>query len=61
MARLRESGMLLQSARGPIANVADLIAGEEIKGSWWGHVMVAAATLSVTAAWQLLPGCLRPT
>jgi hypothetical protein len=37
MAALIEHGMLLQSARGPIPNVAELIAGEPIKGSWWGH------------------------
>jgi hypothetical protein len=29
--------MLLESARGPIPNVAELVAGEPIKGSWWGH------------------------
>ena len=29
--------MLLQSAKGPVPNVADLVAGEPIKGSWWGH------------------------
>jgi hypothetical protein len=34
---LIEHGMLLQSARGPLPNVAELIAGEPIKGSWWGH------------------------
>lgn len=34
---LVESGMLLQSARGPIPNVAELVAGEPIKGSWWAH------------------------
>jgi hypothetical protein len=37
MAALAEHGMLLQSARGPLPNVAELIAGEPIKGSWWGH------------------------
>lgn len=37
MAVLIEHGMLLQSARGPIPNVAELVAGEPIKGSWWGH------------------------
>jgi hypothetical protein len=34
---LVEHGMLLQSAKGPLPNVADLVAGEPIKGSWWGH------------------------
>jgi hypothetical protein len=37
MRALIEHGMLLQSARGPIPNVAELVAGEPIKGSWWGH------------------------
>lgn len=37
MAALVEHGMLLQSARGPLPNVAQLVAGEPIKGSWWGH------------------------
>jgi len=37
MAELAERGMLLASARGPIPNVAEMIAGEPIKGSWWGH------------------------
>ena len=29
--------MLLESARGPLPNVAELVAGEPIRGSWWGH------------------------
>jgi hypothetical protein len=37
MAALIEHGMLLESARGPLPNVAELVAGESIKGSWWGH------------------------
>jgi hypothetical protein len=37
MAELIEHGMLLQSARGPLPNVAELVAGEAIRGSWWGH------------------------
>jgi hypothetical protein len=37
MALLAERGMLLESARGPIPNVAELVAGESIAGSWWGH------------------------
>jgi hypothetical protein len=37
MAVLIDRGMLLQSARGPLSNVAELVAGEPIKGSWWGH------------------------
>ena len=37
MALLVEQGMLLESARGPIPNVAELVAGAPIKGSWWAH------------------------
>jgi len=37
MAVLREHGMLLASAKGPIPNVAELVAGEPIRGSWWAH------------------------
>jgi hypothetical protein len=29
--------MLLESARGPLPNVAELVAGGPIRGSWWGH------------------------
>jgi hypothetical protein len=37
MAELIDHGMLLQSARGPIPNIAELVAGEPVAGSWWGH------------------------
>ena len=37
MAALVEHGMLPQSARGPLPNIAELVAGGPIKGSWWGH------------------------
>jgi hypothetical protein len=37
MGILEEYGMLLESARGPLPNVAELVAGEPIRGSWWGH------------------------
>jgi len=30
-------GIVLASAKGPVANLADVIAGEPIKGSWWAH------------------------
>jgi hypothetical protein len=36
-ALLEEQGVLLESARGPIPNVAQLVAGERIAGSWWAH------------------------
>jgi hypothetical protein len=37
MSALIEHGMLLESARGPLPNVAEMIAGEPIRGSWWAH------------------------
>lgn len=37
MATLIEHGMLLESARGPLPSAAEMVAGEPIKGSWWGH------------------------
>ena len=37
MAVLVNHGMLLESARGPLPNVAELVAGEPIRGTWWGH------------------------
>ena len=37
LAFVRASGIALESARGPVPNLADLIAGEPIRGSWWGH------------------------
>ena len=37
MAVLSERGVLLESARGPIPKLAQLIAGEPIAGSWWAH------------------------
>ena len=37
MAVLIDHGMVLESAKGPLPNLAELIAGEPIRGSWWGH------------------------
>ena len=34
---VREQGVVLQSARGPVPNLAERIAGEPIRGSWAGH------------------------
>lgn len=30
-------GVVLAAAKGPAPTVADVIAGEAIRGSWWGH------------------------
>ena len=37
LSELVEHGVLLESARGPVPNVAELVAGEPIRGSWWAH------------------------
>jgi hypothetical protein len=34
---VREHGVVLQSAHGPLPNLAEYVAGEPIRGSWWGH------------------------
>jgi hypothetical protein len=34
---VREQGMVLQSAHGPLPNLAEYVAGAPIRGSWWGH------------------------
>src|SRR5580704_1458010 len=34
---IREQGVVLVSAKGPAARLTELIAGEPIRGSWWGH------------------------
>jgi hypothetical protein len=30
-------GAVLAAAKGPAPNMADIIAGEVVRGSWWGH------------------------
>jgi hypothetical protein len=37
LALVAEHGMLLQSGKGPIPNLAELVVGGPIKGSWWAH------------------------
>jgi hypothetical protein len=37
LAFVEEHGVVLVSARGPVPNLAEAIAGEPITGSWWGH------------------------
>jgi hypothetical protein len=34
---VRHHAIVLQSAHGPIPNLAEYVAGEPIRGSWWGH------------------------
>ncbi len=37
IAFVREHGIVLASARGPVPRLTEAIAGGPIKGSWWGH------------------------
>ena len=37
LAFVRRHGVVLESARGPAPSLAAWIAGEQIRGSWWGH------------------------
>jgi len=34
---VEQQGIVLQSARGPVPSFAEWVAGEKIRGSWWGH------------------------
>lgn len=37
LAFVAEHGVVLQAARGPVPSLAEAVAGERIRGSWWGH------------------------
>ena len=37
LAFVAEHGVVLESARGAVPSLAEAIAGEPIRGSWWGH------------------------
>ena len=37
LAFVEEHGVVLESGRGPVASLAEAIAGESIRGSWWKH------------------------
>lgn len=37
LAFIEERGVVLVSAKGPVPRLTEVIAGEPIKGSWWGH------------------------
>ena len=34
---LKTNGIVMASAKGPVPRMSEVIAGEPIKGSWWGH------------------------
>src|SRR5688500_20413083 len=37
LAFIREHGVVLEAGRGPVPSVAEAIAGEPVRGSWWAH------------------------
>jgi len=37
IAFVKHHGIVLESARGPVPSLAEAIAGEPIRGSWWAH------------------------
>jgi hypothetical protein len=37
LAFVKQQGVVLVSAKGPVPRLTEVIAGEPIKGSWWGH------------------------
>jgi hypothetical protein len=38
LAFVKKHGVVLQAARGPVPSLAEAVAGERIRGSWWGHL-----------------------
>src|SRR5215467_1345592 len=34
---VNEHGVVLEGGRGPRPNLAEAVAGEHIRGNWWGH------------------------
>ena len=37
IAFVKKRGIVLESARGPVPSLAETIAGEPLRASWWGH------------------------
>jgi hypothetical protein len=37
LAFIREHGVVLEAAAGPVPSLAEAVAGEAIRGSWWSH------------------------
>ena len=37
LAFVKAQGIVLESARGPVPNLAERVAGGRIRGSWWAH------------------------
>src|SRR5688572_26927724 len=37
LAFIRKHGVVLEAAKGPVPSLAEAIAGEPVRGSWWSH------------------------
>jgi hypothetical protein len=37
LAFVEKHGVVMESGRGPVPSLAEAIAGEPIRGSWWGQ------------------------
>ena len=49
LAFVKKHGVVLESARGSVPSLAEAIAGERIRGSWWGHEKSHEIFAAVTA------------
>src|ERR1700724_2911880 len=61
LAFVKLHGIVLESARGPVPNLAEAVAGDRIRGSWWGHAKgqnIFAATRAIRNAPDVLVCCL---
>lgn len=57
LAFIRQHGVVLESAHGPVPSLAEAIAGEPIRGSWWSHRsgrVIFAVTRAVRDSDQVL-------
>jgi hypothetical protein len=50
----KDLGVVLESTHGPVPNVAEIVAGEPIAGSWWNHPR-ASEIFAVTRALRSSP------
>lgn len=47
---IQQHGVVLEGAKGPVPNLAEAVAGEPIRGSWWGHKKGGAIFRATRAA-----------
>ena len=57
IALVEQQGIVLETARGPVPSLAEAVAGESIRGSWWGHP-AAHAIHAITRAVRESPDVL---